>query len=142
MMTPVIKNVQTQAVGFAPILRYYFDRCAIANIIDDHVELDPRRKILTHGQAASGCSCFGTQSLATRLSWQAIKSGHRASAVAMPRASGGPLRGRRFTSVVARRCRPGGSCSWSRPDSRKAMAATSIPVCRHCWLQFSASHEH
>jgi transposase len=52
MMTPVIKNVQTQAVGFAPILRYYFDRCAIANIIDDHVELDPRRKILTHGQAA------------------------------------------------------------------------------------------
>ena len=51
MMTPVIKNVQTQAVGFAPILRYYFDRCAIANIIDDHVELDPRRKILTHGQA-------------------------------------------------------------------------------------------
>ena len=52
MMTPVIKNVQTQAVGFAPILRHYFDRCAIANIIDDHVELDPRRKILTHGQAS------------------------------------------------------------------------------------------
>jgi len=52
MMTPVIKNVQTQAVGFAPILRYYFDQCAIASIIDDHVELDPRRKILTHGQAA------------------------------------------------------------------------------------------
>ena len=51
MMTPVIKNVHTQAVGFAPILRYYFDRCAIAKIIDDHVELDPRRKILTHGQA-------------------------------------------------------------------------------------------
>jgi transposase len=52
MMTPVIKNVQTQAVGFAPILRHYFDRCGIANIIDDHVELDPRRKILTHGQAS------------------------------------------------------------------------------------------
>jgi transposase len=52
MATPVIKNVQTQAVGFGPILRYYFDRCGIANIIDDHVELDPRRKILTHGQAA------------------------------------------------------------------------------------------
>ena len=52
MATPVIKNVQTQAVGFGPILSYYFDRCAIANIIDDHVELDPRRKILTHGQAA------------------------------------------------------------------------------------------
>ena len=51
MATPVIKNVQTQAVGFAPILLHYFDRCAIANIIDQHVELDPRRKILTHGQA-------------------------------------------------------------------------------------------
>jgi transposase len=50
-MTPVIKNVQTQAVGFAPILRYYFDQCGIASIIDDHVALDPRRKILTHGQA-------------------------------------------------------------------------------------------
>ena len=52
MKTPVIKNVQTQAVGFAPILRYYFDQCGIAKIIDEHVELDPRRKILTHGQAA------------------------------------------------------------------------------------------
>jgi transposase len=52
MKTPVIKNVQTQVVGFAPILRYYFDQCGIAKIIDDHVELDPRRKILTHGQAA------------------------------------------------------------------------------------------
>ena len=52
MKTPVIKNVHTQAVGFAPILRYYFDQCGIASIIDDHVELDPRRKILTHGQAA------------------------------------------------------------------------------------------
>ena len=52
MATPVIKNVQTQAVGFGPILRYYFDQCGIAEIIDDHVELDPRRKILTHGQAA------------------------------------------------------------------------------------------
>lgn len=52
MATPVIKNVQTQAVGFGPILRKYFDQCGIANIIDDHVDLDPRRKILTHGQAA------------------------------------------------------------------------------------------
>ena len=49
---PVIKNVQTQAVGFAPILRCYFDQCGIKRIIDDHVELDPRRKILTHGEAA------------------------------------------------------------------------------------------
>ena len=52
MANNVIENVQTQAVGFAPILRSYFDKCAIAEIIDDHVELDPRRKILTHGQAA------------------------------------------------------------------------------------------
>jgi transposase len=52
MATPVIKNVQTQALGFGPILRHYFDQCGIANIIDDHVELDPRRKILTHGQAS------------------------------------------------------------------------------------------
>jgi transposase len=52
MATPIIKNVQTQAVGFAPILRHYFDQCGIANIIDDQVDLDPRRKILTHGQAA------------------------------------------------------------------------------------------
>lgn len=52
MATPVIKNVQTQAVGFAPILRRYFDQCGIKSIIDGHVELDPRRKILTHGEAA------------------------------------------------------------------------------------------
>ena len=30
MATPVIKNVQTQAVGFGPILRKYFDQCGIA----------------------------------------------------------------------------------------------------------------
>jgi transposase len=48
----VIKNVQTQAVGFAPVLHHYFDQCGIMRIIDDHVELDPRRKILTHGEAA------------------------------------------------------------------------------------------
>ena len=52
MATPVIKNVRTQAVGFAPILRQYFIRCGIQRIIDENVELDPRRKILTHGQAA------------------------------------------------------------------------------------------
>lgn len=52
MPESVIEHVQTQAVGFAPILRHYFDQCGIQRIIDDHVELDPRRKILTHGQAA------------------------------------------------------------------------------------------
>lgn len=39
MSAPVIKNVQTQAVGFGPILRHYFDQCGIQRIIDDHVEL-------------------------------------------------------------------------------------------------------
>ena len=52
MATPVIKNIQTRAVGFGPILRCCFDQCGIARIIDDHVEPDPRRKILTHGHAA------------------------------------------------------------------------------------------
>lgn len=52
MATPVIKNVRTQAVGFAPILRQYFIRCGIQRTIDENVQLDPRRKILTHGQAA------------------------------------------------------------------------------------------
>ena len=52
MSKSVIKNVQTQAVGFAPILRRYFDQCGVQSIIDEHVELDPRRKILTHGEAA------------------------------------------------------------------------------------------
>lgn len=51
MPKSVIKSVQTQGVGFAPILRHYFDRCDIINIIDDQVMLDPRRKILSHGQA-------------------------------------------------------------------------------------------
>ncbi len=52
MRLPAIKEVETQAIGFAPILRNYFDQCGIRRIIDDHVELDPRRKILTHGEAA------------------------------------------------------------------------------------------
>ena len=52
MATPVIQNVQTQGVGFAPILRCYFEQCGIQRIIDDHVDLDPRRKVLTHGEAA------------------------------------------------------------------------------------------
>ena len=47
----VMKSVQTQGVGFAPILRCYFDRCRIQQIIDDNVPLDPRRKVLSHGEA-------------------------------------------------------------------------------------------
>lgn len=52
MRAPVIKSVETQPVGFAPILQHYFERCCIAKIIDERVSLDPRRKILTHGQAS------------------------------------------------------------------------------------------
>jgi transposase len=52
MATPVVKSVKTQPIGFAPILQCYFERCAIAKIIDDKIELDPRRKVLTHGQAS------------------------------------------------------------------------------------------
>jgi transposase len=52
MATSIVKSVETQPVGFAPILQCYFERCRIAKIIDDNIKLDPRRKILTHGQAS------------------------------------------------------------------------------------------
>jgi transposase len=48
----IVKNVNTQAVGFAPILLNYFKQCAIADNIDNHVQTDPRRKVLTHGEAS------------------------------------------------------------------------------------------
>ena len=48
----VMKSVQTQGLGFAPILRQYFERCRINTIIDENVPLDPRRKVLTHGEAS------------------------------------------------------------------------------------------
>jgi transposase len=48
----VVDDVATENIGFAPILRYYFEKAAIAKIIDDLVPIDPRRKVLTHGQAA------------------------------------------------------------------------------------------
>ena len=51
MAKSVIKSVQTQGLGFAPILKYYFEKCGIRQIIDDYVPLDPRRKVMTHGQA-------------------------------------------------------------------------------------------
>lgn len=52
MSNIAVKNVHTKTVGFGPILKHYFERCGIQRIIDEHVELDPRRKVLTHGQAA------------------------------------------------------------------------------------------
>jgi len=54
MTKSAIKSVTKQPVpvGFAPILKHYFEWCAIAKIIDENIELDPRRKVLTHGQAS------------------------------------------------------------------------------------------
>jgi len=48
----VVTDVVTENIGFAPILRHYFEKCAIADILDAHMIADPRRKDLTHGQAA------------------------------------------------------------------------------------------
>ncbi len=47
-----LESVKTTGVGFAPIIKHFFDQSGIAEIIDDHVDLDPRRKKLTHGEAA------------------------------------------------------------------------------------------
>ena len=52
MAKNIIKSVETKGVGFGPILRFYFEKCNIAQIIDENVSLDPRRKVLTHGQAS------------------------------------------------------------------------------------------
>jgi transposase len=51
MPKKAIHNVKTKPVGFAPILGHYFDECGIVDIVDEHVPTDPRRKVLTHGQA-------------------------------------------------------------------------------------------
>jgi len=47
----IVKNVNTQGVGFAPILRHYFKQCGIEEAIDKNIQTDPRRKVLTHGEA-------------------------------------------------------------------------------------------
>jgi transposase len=47
-----IASVRTRGITFGPIVRHYFDRCGIARIIDENVAVDPRRKVLTHGQAS------------------------------------------------------------------------------------------
>ncbi len=47
-----LQTVKTKGVGFAPILKYFFDKSGIVEIIDKYALLDPRRKSLTHGQAA------------------------------------------------------------------------------------------
>jgi transposase len=49
--TTPLPPVETQTIGFAPILKFFFEESGVQKIIDQHVPLDPRRKILTHGQA-------------------------------------------------------------------------------------------
>lgn len=51
MTETVIADASTQPIGFAPILGHYYEKCGLSQIIDNHVPLDPRRKVLTHGQA-------------------------------------------------------------------------------------------
>jgi len=51
MANYIIEGVETKGVSFAPILRHYFEKGDIIQIIDENVPLDPRRKVLTHGQA-------------------------------------------------------------------------------------------
>lgn len=51
MSKNVLTDVHIKNLGFAPILAHYFQKCGIMDIIDAHVPTDPRRKVLTHGQA-------------------------------------------------------------------------------------------
>lgn len=51
MPKTIINDVRTKPIGFAPILAHYFKKCGIVDIIDAHVQADPRRNVLTHGQA-------------------------------------------------------------------------------------------
>ncbi len=52
MVQKILESVKTKGIGFAPILKYFFQKSGIEEIIDNNVTLDPRRKILSHGQAA------------------------------------------------------------------------------------------
>ena len=52
MVQESVESVETKGVGFAPILKHFFDKAGICEIIDDNVALDARRKTLTHGEAA------------------------------------------------------------------------------------------
>lgn len=46
-----VPRVRTQPIGYAPILKHFMERCQLISLIDRHVPLDPRRTILTHGEA-------------------------------------------------------------------------------------------
>ncbi|MCP4398827.1 MAG: DUF4277 domain-containing protein [bacterium] len=46
-----VPHVETQVIGYAPILRFFMERCQLIPLIDRHVPLDPKRTELTHGEA-------------------------------------------------------------------------------------------
>ncbi|MCP4398819.1 MAG: IS1634 family transposase [bacterium] len=46
-----VPSVHTQAVGYAPILKFFMERCQLISLINRHVPLDSRRTDLTHGEA-------------------------------------------------------------------------------------------
>ena len=52
MAQHIADDAQTKGVSFGPILRYYLERCLIANKIDEHIRCHARRKALTHGEAS------------------------------------------------------------------------------------------
>ena len=41
----MVQGVETKGVGFAPILRSYYERCRIAQIIDENVPLDEEESL-------------------------------------------------------------------------------------------------
>ncbi len=51
MKKKIAESVQTKCIGFAPVLRHYFEKCRIAEIIDGQIATDSRRRILSHGEA-------------------------------------------------------------------------------------------
>ena len=59
MTKSVVKSVTTKPVGFAPILKHYFERCAIAKIIDENIEFEdktagPNHQFLSQGHHVRG----------------------------------------------------------------------------------------
>lgn len=46
-----VPHVETQVIGYAPILKFFMERCQLIPLIDRHVPLDPKRTELTHGEA-------------------------------------------------------------------------------------------
>lgn len=51
MHEAVLQEVETQGLSFGPVLKYFFELCLIAQIVDQSVHTDPRRQKVTHGQA-------------------------------------------------------------------------------------------